>query len=216
MNGSKAQTHLLQSCFEAWCTGRPTLPKEAEGQRCGRILHPNRHKRLTLTLFQGSPACLCCGCSGCAYAYTSLYAKTVYLQLFSALLHQIVFANFSQFCGNRRSPSVGPGVFPRSVSRRLSHSFLCCQPKWNVMSCQENCEAISELSGVRSVTFGVEGSWCLPGALGPNWDLSAKPGELPRLLSFSFTHSLSLPLLSLALPLSLFPHAVPLYLVSLF
>lgn len=59
------------------------------------------------------------------------------------------------------------------------------------MSCQENCEAISEPSSVRSVTFAVAGSWCLPGALGPNWDLSAKPGELPRLLSFSFTHCLS-------------------------
>lgn len=71
------------------------------------------------------------------------------------------------------------------------------------MSCQENCEAISELSAVCSVTFGVAGSWCLPGALGPNWDCSAVPGELPRLPSFPFTHSLLFPLLSPALSASL-------------
>lgn len=39
------------------------------------------------------------------------------------------------------------------------------------MSCQENCEAVSELSGVPSVTFGGAGSWCLPGAAGPTWGL---------------------------------------------
>lgn len=44
---------------------------------------------------------------------------------------------------------------------------------------------------MRSVTFGVAGSWCLPGALGPNWDLAGKPSELPRLLYISLTHCLS-------------------------
>lgn len=107
------KTHLLQSCFEAWCAGRPTLPKEAEGQGCSRILHPNRHKGLTLTLFQ-TPLLL--ASAVVVYTYASLYVKTVYLQLLPALLHQIIFANFSQFCGNRRSPSVGQGVSPRSVS----------------------------------------------------------------------------------------------------
>lgn len=82
------------------------------------------------------------------------------------------------------------------------------------MSCQENCEAISELSSVQSVTFGVAGSWCLPGALDPYWDLSAKPGEMPRLLSLSFTHCLAR--LSSGLPLSLLPHTVSLYSVSPF
>lgn len=44
------------------------------------------------------------------------------------------------------------------------------------MSCQDDCEAISELSGVRSATFVAAGSWCLPGACGPNRGLFAEPG----------------------------------------
>lgn len=83
------------------------------------------------------------------------------------------------------------------------------------MSCQENCESISEPSGAPSVTFKVTGSWCLPGALGPNWDLSAKPGELPRLLSLSFTQSASLPPLFMALRPCLLPHNIPVARLSL-
>lgn len=79
------------------------------------------------------------------------------------------------------------GISQECASRRMSCSFLCCQPEWNVMSCQDDCEAISELSGVRSVTFVVGGSWCLPGACGPNWGLFAEPGELLRLLWLTFT-----------------------------
>lgn len=56
VNGSNAQTCLLQSCFEAWCARRPMLTKEWEGQGCSRILHPKRHKGLTLTLFLCSVA----------------------------------------------------------------------------------------------------------------------------------------------------------------
>lgn len=91
------------------------------------------------------------------------------------------------------------GIPQEGVSGRLSHSFHCCQPKWNVMSCQENCEAISEPSSVRSVTFGVADSWCLPGALGPNWDLSASLVSCRgSFLFLPFSTSLSLSLLSLS------------------
>lgn len=49
-----AAMHKHTSCRAALkprCAVRPTLHKEAEGQGCSRILHPNRHKGPTLTLF---------------------------------------------------------------------------------------------------------------------------------------------------------------------
>lgn len=60
MNGSNAQKHLLQSCFENLCAQRWNPPKEAERRKRSRILHPNRNKRLTLTLFLRSSARLGC------------------------------------------------------------------------------------------------------------------------------------------------------------
>lgn len=162
------KTPLAESCFEARCAGRPPPPAEAGGRGCGRILHPNRHKRLTLTLFRASSARLCCAVRVWAYMHVSLYALRVYLQLLSALSHQIVLANFLTFLETGSVPRLDRGgISQECASRRLSRSFLCCQPEWNVMSCQDDCEAISELSGVRSATFVVAGSWCLPGAMWP-------------------------------------------------
>lgn len=199
VNGTDAQTHLSPSRFEAWCAGRPRLSKEAQGRGCSRILHPNRHKGLTLTLFQRSSACLgsrrrrrC----GCLHVHLSLSYDSLPPAAFCSFTSDHIcklFPSFFFFFLQKQphSPGWTRGFPEECVSGRLSHGFLCCQPEWNVMSCQENCEAISELSSVRSVTFGVAGSWCLPGALGPNWDLSAEPGELPRLFSIPFTHRLS-------------------------
>lgn len=220
MNGSDAQTHLLQSCFEAWCAGRPTLPKEAEGQGCSRILHPNRHKGLTLTLFQNSSACLgCCLQRLWLFTHTALFKLRQFTSSCFLLFYiRSYLQTFPSFVETDAVPQLDQG-YPPGVCQHTAVTvfFFCCQSKWNVMSCQENCEAISELSSVRSVTFGVAGSWCLPGALGPNWDLSAKPGKLPRLLSIYFTHCLSHSLFCLfCLPLSLLPHTSPLYSGSLF
>lgn len=96
---------------------------------------------------------------------------------------------FSSFVETVAVPQLDLRYSPGVCQQAASHGFLCCQLKWNVMSCQENCEAISMLSGVWSVTFGVAGSWCLPGALGTNWDLSAWwAAEAP----VAFFHSVSL------------------------
>lgn len=54
VSGSRIQKHLLQRRFDASCAPRPTLPKEAKGRGCSRILHPNTHKGPTLPLFQRS------------------------------------------------------------------------------------------------------------------------------------------------------------------
>lgn len=151
-----------------------------------------------MTLFQGSCACLRCGCGACAYTYASLNAKTVYLQLFPAL-HQIGFANFfTSLVETVVVPQLDRGYSP-GVCQRAAVTLSAASP--SEMSCpvRKIVKPSQSCSVCTSVTFGVAGSWCLPGALGPNWDLSAKPGELPRLLSFSFTQSLSLPLLLLGL-----------------
>lgn len=129
--------------------------------------------------------------------HVHLNATRVYLQLLSALLNQTVLANFLTLVETGLVPPLDWGGIPQEcVSGRLSHSFLCCQPKWNVMSCQENCEGIPELSGVPSVTFGAAGSWCLPGASDPNWGLCrAQQAAEARchLLSLSLCHFCFLP-----------------------
>ena len=171
----KKKTHLSQSCFEAWCAGRPTLPKEAEGQGCSRILHPNRHKGLTLTLFQRSSAA-CLGC-GCLHVRLSLCWDSLPPAASCSFTSDHICKLFPVLWKQPQSLGRTRGIPQECVSRRLSHGFLRCQPKWNVMSCQENCEAISEPSSVRSVTCESQA----PGACLGHWALTGT--SLPSLVS---------------------------------
>lgn len=133
-----AAMHKHTSCRAALkprCAVRPTLHKEAEGQGCSRILHPNRHKGPTLTLFHPFgcfPRLLLLLQRLWVFTHTLLFKLRQFTSSCFLLFYIRSYLQtfFSQFCGNRRSPSIGPGVSPQVyVSRRLSYSFLRCQPK---------------------------------------------------------------------------------------
>lgn len=138
-----------------------------------------------------------------------LYAKALHPQLFPfasdricKLFYYYYYFHLLQFC--LKQALVGPGVFPRSVLAGGCHTLLFAANP-SEMSCpvRKIVKPSQSRAPCAARRFGVVGSWCLPGALGPNWDCTATPGEVPRLLSFPSTPSLSFfPLLSSALSAS--------------
>lgn len=122
-------TLLAENCFEAWCAERLTLPKEAEGQVCGRILHSNRHKSLTLTLFLGSSVCFCYAVSGCASMYIPLHVNSLTPAALCSFTSTRICKLFLVLWKLAQALSWTRGFPQECVSRWLSHSFLCCQLK---------------------------------------------------------------------------------------
>lgn len=138
MNGSNAQKHLLQSCFEDRCAQRPNPPKEAERRKRSRILHPNRNKRLTLTLFLRSSARLGCW----LFTHTSLlklrqftsscfmlFQIRSYLQTFFPFL----FFFFHPFLWKKSCSLSWTGGIPSGVCRQTAvthfiYLFILLQP----------------------------------------------------------------------------------------
>lgn len=98
----------------------------------------------------------------------------------------------------KTGPGLLRGLFPRSVDAGGCHT-LPSAANPSEMSCpvRKIVKPSQRRAPCAARRFGVAGSWCLPGALGPNWDRSATPAEVPRLPSFPSTPSLSsFPLLS--------------------
>lgn len=169
----------------------PMLPKEAEGRGCGRILHPSRHKRLTLTFFRASSACLCCIVSICACMYiftppefTSSCSRLFYIRPYSQ--------TFWLLWKRGRSLAWSGVVFPRSVSAGGCHTvFSTASP--SEMSCPVR--KIAKPSQSRAVCRVWRSVEQAPGACLGHQALtgaSAEPGRLPRLVSLTFTQPLSL------------------------
>lgn len=162
----------------------PTLPKEAEGRGCGRILHPSRHKRLTLTFFRASPACLCCVVSMCIFTvpeFISSCSRLFYIRPYSQ--------TFWLWWKQGRSRTWTGVIFPRSVSAGGCHTvFSAASP--SEMSCPvRKIAKPSQSWAVCRVWRSVEQA---PGACLGHRALTGASAELPRLVSLTFTQPLSL------------------------
>lgn len=135
-----AATHKRTSrraAFEASCAGRPMLPKEAEGQGCSRILHLNRHKGLTLTLFQRSSARLGCRRSGCACFKTPLFKLRQFTSSCFLLFYiRSYLQTFPSFAETAAVPQLDQG-YPSGVCQQAAvtkFSPLPDQVKCHVLS----------------------------------------------------------------------------------
>lgn len=128
----------LAERFEAWCAGRPTLPKEAEGQGCSRISHPNRHKGLTLTLFQRSSVCLGCCCSGCGcfHVHLSLSYDSLPPAAFCSFTSDHICKLFPIYVETGAVPQLDQGYPPGACQQAAVTQFspLPAQVKCHVLS----------------------------------------------------------------------------------
>lgn len=136
VNGSEAQTHLAQNCFEAWCgseAGRATLPKRRHED--GAEFHIEQTQKAS---FGFVLVLLCCCCAPWLFTHTTLFKLTHFSS--SCFLLFYIRSYFFKLWEVWRGTGALPGSdlgYPSGVSQRAavtSLSLLQAQVKCHVLS----------------------------------------------------------------------------------